>query len=103
MPESLYPATLYVSGIHLTFVSSLQQFANESAEQVIISDGQTVPGDCQLICNYNNPEDFEEFKKLKNLDKFSGEAGDPDDEKPNNDDDDDAGSIHYGLSLIACG
>ncbi|KAJ4389008.1 hypothetical protein N0V93_006470 [Gnomoniopsis smithogilvyi] len=69
---------------------------------VIISDGQTVPGDCQLICNYNSPQDFEEFKKLKNLDKFSGEAGDPDDEKPDNDDDDDAGSIHYGNSLIAC-
>ncbi|CAN8096165.1 unnamed protein product [Discula destructiva] len=69
---------------------------------VIVQDGQTVPGDCQLICNYSSPEDFDEFKKLKNSEKFGDADEAPEDEKKADDDDDDAGSVHYGLSLIAC-
>lgn len=74
--------------------------------QVVIQDGQTVPGDCQLICNYNAPQDFEEFKKLRSQEKFGGGDEPPEDEKAGgeeDDQDDDNGSVHYGLSLIACG
>lgn len=75
--------------------------------KVIVQDGQTIPGDCQLICNYNSPDDFEEFKKLRNLEKFGGGDEAPaDDEKAagdGDDEDEDNQSVHYGLSLIACG
>lgn len=72
---------------------------------MILAEGQTIPGDCQLICDYNNPQDFEEFKKLRDEDKFAGdtpEASGDETEKGDKVDDDDQ-SIHYGLSLIACG
>lgn len=78
--------------------------------QVILAEGQTIPGDCQLICDYNSPQDFEEFKKLKNEDKFAGDTpqesgsdGNSDDKEKGEAADDDDQSIHYGLSLIACG
>lgn len=73
-----------------------------------MSEGQTIPGDCQIICDYNHPEDFEEFKKLKNLDKFDGmaEAEAPSDKEKGGkaaEDDDDDQSVHYGHALLACG
>lgn len=79
---------------------------------MILQEGQTIPGDCQLICDYNVPEDFEEYKRLKNEDKFTDEPGqDPeggpkDSEKGEGkevENDDDDRSMHFGLSLIACG
>lgn len=73
-----------------------------------MAEGQTIPGDCQLICDYNNPQDVEEFKKLKDQDKFDAETeADPSDKekggKAAEDDIDDDQSVHYGHSLIACG
>lgn len=75
-------------------------------EQVVIQDGRTVPGDCQLICNYNAPEDFEEFKKLRNAEKLADNSAPKEeikDEKKADDEEDDHHSVHYGLSLVACG
>ncbi|KAI1343160.1 E1-E2 ATPase-domain-containing protein [Xylariaceae sp. FL0016] len=84
---------------------------------VIIQEGQTVPGDAQLICDYSRPQDYEEYKELRNEDKFTdeddagngnakGDNGDDakDPEKKGNDDedDDDGASIHYGQPLLAC-
>ncbi|KUI70687.1 Plasma membrane ATPase [Cytospora mali] len=74
---------------------------------VILQEGRSIPADCQLICDYTQPRDFDEFKKLKNEDKFTGDAesgeGSTDKEAGTaHDEDDDAGSIHYGLPLIAC-
>ncbi|KAJ2985159.1 hypothetical protein NUW58_g302 [Xylaria curta] len=86
---------------------------------VIIQEGQTVPGDAQLICDYNRPQDFEQYKVLKNEDKFNeegveagsgdrkekeiGTGGDSNNKKGQDDNDDDSGrSIHFGDSLIAC-
>ncbi|KAI0476550.1 hypothetical protein GGR56DRAFT_643303 [Xylariaceae sp. FL0804] len=77
---------------------------------VLIQEGQTVPGDAQLICDYSRPDDFEQFKELRNEDKFSDEETadkpngnkDAGDEKKGEDDDDDEGSIHHGDSLVAC-
>ncbi|KAI8632879.1 hypothetical protein F5Y19DRAFT_491496 [Xylariaceae sp. FL1651] len=84
---------------------------------VIIQEGQTVPGDAQLICDYNRPQDFEQYKELKNEDKFTdedngagiGNTHKKDDnvseskEKQGQDDDgDDEVSVHYGDALVAC-
>lgn len=75
---------------------------------VILQEGRSIPADCQLICDYSRPEDYHEFQKLKNEDKFSGDSTDSGDETSNEkgdkeaDHDDDARSIHYGLPLVAC-
>ncbi|KAK6083466.1 plasma-membrane proton-efflux P-type ATPase [Seiridium cupressi] len=91
---------------------------------VILQEGQTVPGDAQLICEYGRPQDYEEFIELRNEDKFDSDPNEPDekekngketggpggdekgkdgqDENKNEDDDDDDESIHFGQPLIAC-
>ncbi|KAJ8127382.1 hypothetical protein O1611_g6253 [Lasiodiplodia mahajangana] len=88
---------------------------------VIIQEGQTVPGDAQLICDYNKPQDFEQYKVLKNEDRFNEEPGesaandrkekekeianDGDDSKDNKGQDEEEESLrsfHYGDSLVAC-
>ncbi|KAH9884169.1 E1-E2 ATPase-domain-containing protein [Xylariomycetidae sp. FL2044] len=75
---------------------------------VIIQEGQTVPADCQLICDYSRPQDFEQFKELKNEDKFSdeeagnGNVGDLKDGEKNDEDFDDDASVHNGIALVAC-
>jgi len=48
---------------------------------IIVEEGQTVPADAQLICDYGKPEDFEYYKKLKAEDQFSH------DQEPGSDDD----------------
>ena len=48
---------------------------------IIVEEGQTVPADAQLICDYNKPEDFDYYKKLKAEDQFSH------DQDPGSDDD----------------
>ncbi|KAI1161705.1 E1-E2 ATPase-domain-containing protein [Nemania serpens] len=86
---------------------------------VIIQEGQTVPGDAQLICDYNKPHDFEQYKVLKNEDKFNGEGGEGDggnDKKEKEkaegggdwkdteeqDEEESIRSFHYGDALVAC-
>ncbi|KAI0097202.1 E1-E2 ATPase-domain-containing protein [Nemania sp. FL0031] len=88
---------------------------------VLIQEGQTVPGDAQLICDYNKPQDFEQYKVLKNEDRFNEEAAessandrkekekekanDGDDSKDNKgqeEDEESLRSFHYGDSLVAC-
>ncbi|KAI1635855.1 E1-E2 ATPase-domain-containing protein [Biscogniauxia mediterranea] len=89
---------------------------------VIIQEGQTVPGDVRLICDYSRPQDYEKYKELRNEDKFSseeergGDAGK--DEKPKDntvgadaqergkiDREEDIApgeSVHVGDPLVAC-
>ncbi|KAI1427089.1 E1-E2 ATPase-domain-containing protein [Xylaria sp. FL1777] len=88
---------------------------------VIIQEGQTVPGDAQLICDYNRRQDYEQYKELKNEDKFNDEVAEgggtndkKDKEKPSNgggeltgekgqeDDENSMESTHYGDILVAC-
>lgn len=86
---------------------------------MIIQEGQTVPGDAQLICDYNKPHDFEQYKVLKNEDKFNGEGGEGDggnDKKEKEkaegggdwkdteeqDEEESIRSFHYGDALVAC-
>jgi H+-transporting ATPase len=51
---------------------------------VILEEGQTVPCDARLICDYDRPEDFELFLKMKEDDQFQDDS-DPDDEKKGHD------------------
>ncbi|KAI0534257.1 E1-E2 ATPase-domain-containing protein [Xylaria digitata] len=87
---------------------------------VIIQEGQTVPGDAQLICDYNRPHDFEQYKELKNEDKFNeeaveggvindkkekekaGEEGAEGGKRQDDEEEESEASIHYGDSLLAC-
>ncbi|KAI3320896.1 plasma-membrane proton-e [Xylariaceae sp. AK1471] len=75
---------------------------------VIIEEGQTVPGDAQLICDYQRPQDFEQYKELKNEDKFNEDAAaavntnEKTDDKEKGHDDDEALSFHFGDALLAC-
>jgi H+-transporting ATPase len=90
---------------------------------VVLQEGQTIPGDAQLICSYNRPQDYDEFINLRNEDKFDSDPTAEVDEKEENnkattgaeekngegeegkkaaDDDYDDESIHYGQPLIAC-
>ncbi|OCK98500.1 plasma-membrane proton-e [Cenococcum geophilum 1.58] len=71
---------------------------------IIIEEGQTVPADARLICDYYAPEDFEKYKKMKEEDKFSSDE-DPDDEKKDNDMDDDHDEDEHlaqGHTIVAC-
>ncbi|KAI1738234.1 E1-E2 ATPase-domain-containing protein [Xylaria scruposa] len=88
---------------------------------VIIQEGQTVPGDAQLICDYNRPHEFEQYRELKNEDKFneegveagggndkketekSGDMGvESKDTKGQEEEEESMHSIHFGDSLLAC-
>lgn len=48
---------------------------------IVVEEGQTVPADAQLICDYNKLEDFEHYKRLKAEDYFKS------DNEPGSDDD----------------
>jgi H+-transporting ATPase len=48
---------------------------------VIIEEGETVPADAQLICDYSTPEDAEKFQKLKEEDQFNHSEPDLDDDE----------------------
>ncbi|KAF2264310.1 plasma-membrane proton-e [Lojkania enalia] len=68
---------------------------------VIVEEGATVPADVRLICDYEKPEDFATYLKLKEEDKFDDES-DPDDEKQNEDEDHEEGITSQGHPLVAC-
>lgn len=84
--------------------------------QIIVQEGQTIPSDARLICDFSRPKDFEEFKQLRSEDKFEGGEVTKEKSKTTNgadtkghpsgkedeEDQDDAGSVHYGQPLIAC-
>jgi H+-transporting ATPase len=69
---------------------------------VVVEEGATVPGDVRLICDYDKPEDFEIYLKLKAEDKFHD--GDPDEKDDDLDEEkfDEENPITQGVSLVAC-
>jgi H+-transporting ATPase len=70
---------------------------------VVVEEGASVPGDVRLICDYDHPEDFELYMKLKEEDKFHD--ADPDDEKDEDVDEekfDEENPITQGHALVAC-
>ncbi|KAK8152636.1 hypothetical protein IWX90DRAFT_393491 [Phyllosticta citrichinensis] len=65
---------------------------------VVLEEGQTVPADIRLICDYSSPQDFERYKELRDSDKFKED--DPDDE---GEDEDEQDKTHrFGQPLVAC-
>ena len=80
--------------------------------QVIIEEGQTIPADARLICDYNKPEDLAKYKEMRENDDFP-DASDPDTSDNKKDDtgekkgdgeeeeDDDDEPEHYGPSIVA--
>ncbi|EMC93693.1 hypothetical protein BAUCODRAFT_125525 [Baudoinia panamericana UAMH 10762] len=66
---------------------------------VIIEEGQTVPADARLICDYDTPEDFEKYKELREqhaLDPEEDPAGSEEKEGEEGE-----GVAHQGHSIIA--
>ncbi|KAK7180395.1 hypothetical protein DPSP01_001830 [Paraphaeosphaeria sporulosa] len=66
---------------------------------IIIEEGQTVPADVRLICNYDTPEDFERYLQMKEEDLFD-DTSDPEDEKDDENIDEER-PISQGHSLVA--
>ncbi|KAL9101923.1 MAG: hypothetical protein Q9163_002861 [Psora crenata] len=62
---------------------------------IIIEEGQVIPADARLICAYENPGAFEEYKEL-----MRQELNEPSEKKPGEEEDDDEDK-HHGVSLIA--
>ncbi|KAI4269515.1 MAG: hypothetical protein LQ337_007238 [Flavoplaca oasis] len=63
---------------------------------VIIEEGQVVPADARLICAYDNPDAFEEYKQL-----MAEEEGEEPKEKKGTEDEEEE-DTHHGVSLVAC-
>ncbi|KAI9664221.1 MAG: hypothetical protein M1831_002400 [Alyxoria varia] len=63
---------------------------------IVIEEGTVVPCDGSLICDYESPDGFEEWQRLKNEDPDTTKEAD----KENSDDEDDGD--HHGVSIVAC-
>ncbi len=63
--------------------------------QIIIEEGQVIPADARLICDYEAPEAFEEYKEL-----MRQELNEPSEKKEGAEDDEEEDK-HHGHSLIA--
>lgn len=63
--------------------------------QIIIEEGQVIPADARLICDYEAPEAFEEYKEL-----MRQELNEPSEKKEGAEDDDEE-EKHHGHALIA--
>lgn len=81
--------------------SSHVTFANNS--QVVVEEGQTIPADVRLICDYSRPEDLAIYEQMKAEDMFSDES-DPDNEKKEDEEEEEehANPIPHQHSIIAC-
>ncbi|OJD30316.1 plasma membrane h+-atpase pma1 [Diplodia corticola] len=65
---------------------------------VVLEEGQTVPADIRLICDYTSPQDFERYKELRDTDKFKED--DPEEEEDMEDESDK--NHKFGQPLVAC-
>ncbi|KAI4257766.1 MAG: hypothetical protein L6R42_005471, partial [Xanthoria sp. 1 TBL-2021] len=63
---------------------------------VVIEEGQVVPADARLICAYDNPEAFDEYKQL-----MAEEEGEEPREKKDTEEEEEEDK-HHGVSLVAC-
>ncbi|KAK7526379.1 E1-E2 ATPase-domain-containing protein [Phyllosticta citriasiana] len=66
---------------------------------IVLEEGQTVPADVRLICDYSSPQDFERYKELRDSDKFKED--DPEDEADEAEDEQDK-THRFGQPLVAC-
>lgn len=65
---------------------------------IIIEEGQTVPADARLICDYDHPEDFAKYKELREQHALNPEE-DPSGSEDKEDDGE--GVAHQGHSIVA--
>ena len=87
--RELVPGDIVCSGI-------IWQIHIAYSLQVIIEEGQVIPADARLICNYDTPEAFEEYKEL-----MRQELNEPSEKKEGDKEDDDEEEKHHGHSLVA--
>ena len=64
-------------------------------EQVIVEEGQVIPADVRLICDYDQPQGFEVYKEL-----MRQELNEPS-EKKAEEEEADEDEHHVGVALIA--
>lgn len=57
---------------------------------ILVQEGDTVPADAHLLCDYTRPEDYEIYKKLKAEDKLGTSMEGEEDYGDDNDDDEEA-------------
>ncbi|KAF2864441.1 plasma-membrane proton-e [Piedraia hortae CBS 480.64] len=69
---------------------------------VIIEEGQSVPADARLICDYEHPEDFERYKELREQHSFSPEEDPAGKEDGEGEGEEGAGIPHQGHAIVAC-
>lgn len=68
---------------------------------VVVEEGQTIPADARLICDYDAPEDFEKYKELREQHALNPEE-DPSGSGEGEDGDEEGEGIqHQGHSIIA--
>merc|ERR1712072_1202752 len=68
---------------------------------VVIEEGQTVPSDCRLICDYDTPEDFAKYKEIREQHALNPENDPAGSEEKEGEDDDEEGVAHQGLPIVA--
>ncbi|ORY10258.1 plasma membrane H+-ATPase [Clohesyomyces aquaticus] len=68
---------------------------------VVIEEGQSVPADARIICDYDSPDDFATYNKLKEEDKFTDDSDLDDEMKGEDDEDDEENPIQQGHAIIA--
>lgn len=67
---------------------------------VIIEEGQTVPADARLICDYEAPEDFEKYKELREQHALNPEE-DPAGSEEKEGEEEEEGVAHQGHAIVA--
>ena len=69
---------------------------------VVVEEGQTIPADCRLICDYTTPEDFEKYKEVREQHKLNPEEDPAGSEDAEGEEGEGEGIQHQGHAIIAC-
>ncbi|TKX26590.1 plasma membrane ATPase [Elsinoe australis] len=67
---------------------------------IIVEEGQSVPADARLICDYDTPEEFARYKELREQHQLNPEE-DPSGSEEKEDEGEGEGIAHQGHSIIA--
>ncbi|GAM88340.1 hypothetical protein ANO11243_063730 [Dothideomycetidae sp. 11243] len=67
---------------------------------ILIEEGQTVPADARIICDYDTPEEFARYKELREQHKLNPEE-DPAGSEEQDGEEGEEGVAHQGHSLVA--
>lgn len=64
--------------------------------QIIVEEGQVIPADARLICDYEHPEAFAEYQEMHVEDE-----DDPTEKPEVQDEDADEDEKHHGMTILA--